>query len=271
MWTTIALATVLNLAPARADTLELKNARFTYGAFGQERKDSKLLGGEILFVTFDIEGLKVGDDGQVLYSMGLEVFNKEGKLQYKEDPKDMDGYAALGGNRVPAFTHILVGTEQPEGEYEVKVTVKDRATDKSESFSKQFEVLPRQFGLVQVGMTYFFPDGDVNSPAPPVGVVGQRLIVNFTLVGFDLDKSRKDQPSVETSMRVFDEDGKLTLAKPYSGVVKEVDPAFKQGIPLQFVLQLNRPGKFKVELRATDGLTGKTAERTLHLTVVVPG
>ena len=73
-------------------------------------------------------------------------------------------------------------------------------------------------------------------------------------------------------MRVLDEDGKQTLVKPYSGVVKEVDPAFKQGIPLQFVLQLNRPGRFKVELSATDGnLPGRRPRRTLHLTVVVPG
>jgi hypothetical protein len=270
MWTTLALATVLNLVPARSDVLELKNARFTYGPFGQERNDTKVLGGDILYLRFDIEGLKVGDDGRAQYSMGLEVLNQDGKLQYKEDPQDQDGYAALGGDRIPAFTHVLVGTEQPKGEFEVKVTVKDRATEKSASFSLKFEVLPPQFGLVQVGMTYFIPDSDVQIPAPQSGAVGQRLLVNFSLVGFGLDKSRGDQPDVSAVMRVFDEDGNLTLNKPYSGAVKEVDPGYKKGVPLQFILQLNRPGKFTIVLKAIDELAGVSAQRTLHLTVTAP-
>jgi hypothetical protein len=270
MWITIALAAVLNLAPDRQDALELKNARFTYGPLGRERKDAKILGGEVLYITFDITGLKVRDDGRVQYCTVLEVVNKEGKLQYKEDPQDAEGYAALGGSRIPASTHVLVGTEQSEGEYEIKVTVKDRANGVSDSCRCRFQVLPPKFGLVQVGMSYLVPDSDVNFPAPAVGVVGQRLLVNFTVVGFDLDKSRKDQPHVETSMRVFDEAGKQTLAEPYSGVVKEVDPAYKKGIPMQFLLQLNRPGRFRIELKATDQVTGKTAEQTLRLTVVEP-
>jgi hypothetical protein len=269
MWTTLVLATVLTLTPARSETLELKNVRFTYGPLGQERENSKFLGGDILFVSFDIDGLRASDDGQVLYSMGLEVLNKEGKSYYKEEPGDMDGYLALGGNRLPVFTHVLVGTEQPEGQFEIKVTVKDRANGESASFTRKFEVLPREFGLVQVAMTYFVPDGDCYLPAPPVGVVGQRFLVNFTVVGFDLDKARKDQPNVETRMRVLDEDGKATLAKPYSGVVKEIDPVYAKGIPMQYVLQLNRPGRFTIELKATDTLTGKTAQRTLELVVVV--
>jgi hypothetical protein len=270
MWTTFALATVLSLAPAQSETLVLKNARLTHGPLGHERKNSKFLAGDILYISFDIEGLRVRDDGQVLYSMGLEVLNRERKSQYKEDPQDADGYAALGGNCIPAYTHVLVGADQAEGEFEVKVTVKDRLSGMSDSFSMKFEVLPRAFGLVQVGMTYFVPNADVYYPAPPVGVVGQRLLVNFTVVGFELDKSRKDQPNIETLMRVLDEDDRPTLTKPYSGVVKEIDPAYTKGVPLQFVLQLNRPGRFTIELKATDVLTGKTAERTLHLSVVVP-
>jgi hypothetical protein len=268
MLSTLAVAAVLSLAPSQSDTLQLKNVRATFGPLGQERKDSKVLGGDAYFVSFDIEGLKVRDDGQVKYSMSMDLTNKEGKSQYKQEPQELEAFNALGGSRVPAFAHILIGTDTPEGEYTLKVTVKDRATEKSDTLTRKFEVLPRKFGLVQINMSYQAPAQNVFLPAPPLGVPGQTFLVNFAVVGFDLDKSRKDQPNIETSMRVLDEDGKPTLAKPYSGEAKEVDAQFKRVIPMQFFLQLNRPGKFKIEVKATDKVGGKTAEQILDLTVV---
>jgi hypothetical protein len=200
----------------------------------------------------------------------MDLTNKEGKSQYKQEPQDLEAFNALGGNRVPAFAHVLIGTDTPEGEYTLKVTVKDRATDKSDSLTRKFEVMPRRFGFVQLGMSYQTPTRDVFLAAPPLAVPGQTFLVNFALVGFELDKARKDQPNIETSMRVLDEDGKPTLAKPYSGEAKDVGPEFKRVIPMQFILQLNRTGKFKIELKATDKVGGKSAEQVLDLTVVEP-
>jgi hypothetical protein len=268
MWATLALATALNLAPAQSGTLQLKNDRATYGPLGQERKDSRILGGDYYIVAFDIEGLKVRDDGQVKYSMSLELTNKEGKSQYRQDPQELEAYNPLGTGRVPGVVQVFVGTDQPEGEYTIKVTVKDLATEKSATLTRKFEVLPRKFGFVQVGFSYQVPVRDVALAAPPIGVAGQTLLLNFAVVGFELDKARKDQPNIETSLRVFDEDGKQTLAKPFSGTANEVGPEHKKGIPMQFTLSLNRPGKFKLQLKATDKVSGKTAEQALDLTVI---
>jgi hypothetical protein len=268
MLSTLAVAAVLNLAPSQSDTLQLKNVRATFGPLGQERKDSKVLGGDAYFVAFDIEGLKVREDGQVKYTMSMELTNKEGKSQFKQEPQELEAFNALGGNRVPAFAHVLVGTDTPEGEYTLKVTVKDLATGKTDTLTRKFEVLPSRFGFVQVNMSYHTPTQNVFLPAPPLAVPGQTLLVNFALVGFGLDKTSKDQPNIETTMRVLDEDGKPTLAKPYGGGAKEVGPEFKRVIPMQFLLQANRPGKFKIELKATDKVGGKTAEQILDLTVV---
>jgi hypothetical protein len=213
MWATLALATALNLTPAQAGTLQLKNDRVTYGPLGQERKDSKILGGDYFIVAFDIEGLKVRDDGEVKYSMGLEVTNKEGKSQYRQDPQELEAYNALGGGRVPSVAHVFIGTDQPEGEYTLKVTVKDINTGKSDSLSRKFEVSPRKFGFVQLGFSYQAPSREVLLAAPPLGVPGQTLLLNFSVVGFDLDKARKDQPNIETSLRILDEDGKPTVTR----------------------------------------------------------
>jgi hypothetical protein len=270
MWATLALATALNLAPAQSGTLQLKNDRVTYGPLGQARKDSKILGGDIFIVAFDIEGLKVRDDGLVKYSMSLEVSNKDGKSQFRQDPQELEAYNALGGGRVPGVAHVFIGNDQPEGEYTLKVTVKDRATDKTETLTRKFEVLPRKFGLVQVSLSYQAPGRDIQLAAPPIGVPGQTFALNFSVVGFELDKARKDQPNIETSVRVMDENGKPTLAKPFAGLANEVGPEFKKGIPMQFIISLNRPGKFTLELRATDKVSGKSADLTLDLTVLEP-
>jgi hypothetical protein len=39
---------------------------------------------------------------------------------------------------------------------------------------------------------------------------------------------------------------------------------------MQFVISLTRPGKFKLELKATDKISGKSAEQLLDLTVIEP-
>jgi hypothetical protein len=270
MWPTLAMATVLTLAPAQSGTLQLKNDRFTYGELGQERKNAQVLPGDELVIAFDIVGLKLADDGRVQYSMLLDLQNKDGKSQFKQEPSDMVAFNALGGDRVPGIAKVTVGLETPPGEYTAKVTVTDRSTGKSESLTKKFEVLPVRFGLVRVSFLHNFPGMSVFPPAPPIAVPGQTYLVFFALVGFDLDKARKDQPSIETSLRVVDEDGKSTLAKPFVGQVNEVAPEAKKALPLQFTVSLNRPGKFKLEVKATDKVSGKTAEQTLDLTVVEP-
>src|SRR5207253_6869300 len=51
MWATLAIASALSLAPAQGEKLEIKNDRVTYGILGQERKDSKVLAGDVFVVT----------------------------------------------------------------------------------------------------------------------------------------------------------------------------------------------------------------------------
>src|SRR4051812_9961655 len=103
MWTALALTTVLTVTPAQ-QSLELKNVRTTHGILGQERKDDKFLPGDVLVVAFDIEGLKVKEDGQILYAMGMELTLKgKPKPEFKKDPQDLVAVNSLGGTNLPAF------------------------------------------------------------------------------------------------------------------------------------------------------------------------
>ena len=62
MWATLAMLSAMSYAPAQAGQLELKNARYTFGLHGQS-KDTNFLPGDLAILSFDIEGLKVKNDG----------------------------------------------------------------------------------------------------------------------------------------------------------------------------------------------------------------
>lgn len=269
MWATLALTAVVTAAPAQTPSLDLDNVRETYGILGQKRPDAKLLPGDVYIVAFDIKNLAVKDDGRVVYSMGMELTDKDGKSQFKKEPKELEATNSLGGSRVPSFALSVIGNDTPPGEYTLKVTVKDHTANKEKSLTRKFEVLKPTFGFVRVGITY---DGGA-VPAPPVAVPGQTYWINFGLVGFELSKDKdpaKQHPNLSVEMRIIDlETGKPTVAKPFTAPpVTEASEQFKSFLPFVFPVNLNRSGKFKVELKATDGLAKKTIEQTLEFSVM---
>ena len=88
MLTTLALLSALSLPANQTDKLTVTNVRSTYGVLGAARPDDKVLPGDSYVLSFDIEGVKVADDGKVLYSVGMEVTDSDGKAQFKQDPRD---------------------------------------------------------------------------------------------------------------------------------------------------------------------------------------
>ena len=68
-------------------------------------------------------------------------------------------------------------------------------------------------------------------------------------------------------MRVADEAGRSVLAKPSTGEISKDAAANARALPMQFALEINRSGKFTVELTATDHAAGKTVTVSFPLTV----
>jgi len=269
MWATLTLTAVLGSVPAQSAPLTLENVRETYGILGQKRPDAKLLPGDVYIVAFDIKNLVVKDDGKVVYSMGMELVDKDNKTQFKKEPKELEAVNSLGGSRIPSFALSVIGNDTPPGEYTLIVTVKDHSANKTETLKRKFEVLKPQLGFVRIGISY----DQGNIPAPPVAVPGQTYWVNFGLVGFELSKDKdpaKQNPDIKVEMSIIDmETGKPTVAKPSTGGgATEVDPQFKTFLPFVFPVNLNRAGKFKIELKATDRLAKKTVEQTLEFNVI---
>jgi len=255
----------LSMAPAQAGTPEFKNDRFTHGLHGQARKDEEFLPGDVVCVMFDVDNMKVEDDGKIKYEMGMEVLQKgQQKPLLKRAPAPLEAFNSLGGKSFPSFAIWPIPRDkQAPGDYTILVTVKDRATGKSSTLTKKFKVLAMKFGLVQVWLST--PRVD---PTPPVGTPGQQVWLHYRLVGFEFDK-KTNQTDIAMQVRILDSDGKPTLVKPMKGDIRSDAKAAPGELVLRpQPIELNRSGKYKIELKATDRVTKKETEQTLDITVV---
>jgi len=257
-----ALLASLALGGADAGQLSLTNVRTTHGLLGPDRSKDQLLPGDSLFVSFDIEGIKTDSDGRARYSTGLEVTDRQGKVLYAREPHEREATLALGGSHLPAYAHVNIGLDQPPGQYRLKVTVKDVAGGSSQSFTRDVEVLPKAFGLVRLTTT---AEHEGQVPCPMIGE-GQMVYIQCMAVGFARDANTK-QPKVHVAMRILDDAGKPVLPKAVGGEAGAGVAEHGADIPIQFLLPVNRAGKFTVELKATDQVNNKTAALTFPLTV----
>src|SRR5947209_14636064 len=116
MWklNTLALLLVVALTPgAEGAALKVSNVRAAYSDLGPVRRDDSVLPGDIYFVAFDIDNVKVNKEGELKISMAMDVTDRNGKNVYNQDFKDMVQLNSLGGTRVPGFAHVIIGTSQP--------------------------------------------------------------------------------------------------------------------------------------------------------------
>jgi hypothetical protein len=263
MWMTLTLALALDAATVRDSSLTIANERMTNGYLGSVRKDEEFLPGDICFLAFDVQGMTFDAAGKASYSLSMEVQNEKGETRFKQVPNKLQAHNYLGGGTLHSTAHIQVPLEAKPGVYTVRLTVEDRATRATRTLERKGKVLPADFGIVQVGTT---ADAEGMTPVPPLGTPGQSLFANFSIVGFERDKAKK-QPDVEVSMRLLDEQGNPTMTKPLTGSAKSGIPEDYKLLPMQFGITLNRAGKFTMELTAVDKISNKTAKASLPLKV----
>ena len=252
-------AGVLAMMPASGGAFEFKNVRPSYGPLGATRPDTKCLPGDILFISYEIDGVKIdATKKSASYVTTLEVIDKAGKVIYaKGTPNEM--IPQMGGSRIPGDLHIIMGLNQLPGKYQVKLTVQDRHADnETKSFSKEFELLKSEFGFVDVA-------------APAVAFPGQPYAAAYALVGFSLDKAKN--PDATVKMRVLDPAGKPVNDAP---VLHEFPRDFPEGVNLgrenflrmNFPIFPNRPGRFIVEIIAEDKIAKRTVTLRYPLVVI---
>jgi len=242
-----------------SSALALTNARLTYGVLGPTRTDNQFLPGDSVVLSFDITGATVNSDGKIKYSIGMEVMDKSGKAHYRQKARDM-AISPKPGAALPACASGRVGFYETPGTYVIKVIVTDRSTNGQQELTRDIEVLPKAFGIVRIALSR---DEDGNVPLPAI-TARQPFWINFGLVGFGREQANGN-PDLHVELQVTDESGNPALKEP-GNVSKDV-PKKAMEIPLQFELKLTKAGKYKLELIATDKVSGKRA--TLDIPVQV--
>jgi hypothetical protein len=247
---------LLALPPVQGDTLEIVNQRSTYGYLGAPKmKGIGSLPGDTAHFTFEIKNLKLDANGKASYSIAIEIRDAQGKLFYEQRPYNSVAQNFLGGKTLPCSAHVEIPFNAKPGAVDWKLTIKDRTSNQVAVATGKGKILAPDFGIVQVGL---FADPEARVPKSAVGVVGDTAYLHFSTIGFGRGKEG-EQPDLLVSMRILDEQGKATLAKPIVAKVNAgVDPRDRQ-VMMQFGITLNHAGRFTIELTAEDRLTGKRA------------
>ena len=195
-----------------AQALELKNVRPCYGPFGAARLETKCVPGDFLFVTYDIENLRVNNKTfRANYTTTLELIDSTGTVAFEKKYTN-DVALPLGGTRMPGDLHVILPPNQKPGKHKIRLTVKDLLVNETKSFEYAFEVVAPTFSFVGVS-------------AKAVGFAGESYLATFALVGITLDA--KNQPSVDIVMRILDDKGKNQVSMPLLSRSFPNQPAFR--------------------------------------------
>jgi len=266
MWVSVVTAVLLGLGSGQTGKLAVANDRLTYGHLGPPRETAKYLPGDIIYLIFEVQNMTFDGDGKASYAVGLEILDAKGTPLHKQQPRNATTRNYLGGTTLPCAANMQVPLESAPGNYTLRVTVIDSATKKAVQTEHKIEVLPKGFGLVNVGTS---ADPDATIAWSPVGVVGDSIYLNFSTVGFARDQKTK-QPYIKASLRILDEKGQPAGAAKMHGEAKSDVPDNLAVVPMQFGITLNRTGRFTLELTATDMLTGKTSMVSFPVRVLTP-
>ncbi len=248
----LVLTTVLSMTPAQGGGLRLTNDRITFGGeFGPVRPDNRFLPGDLFFLAFDIEGLTQDSQGRVEYLMGMVVtHDSSNKVIFESKPSPQSMILPLGAAKLPARAFVLLGLDL-RGPCTCRVIVIDKATNASRTVEKKFLVLEPGFGIVAFRATY---DREGQYPAPLLGIAGQSLWLQFGTVGFSRNPQTR-QPHNQVEVRVFDAKGEPTTKDPLVYEIKSGVDEDANALDWRLPLPLNRPGDYRVELKAMDKVT----------------
>lgn len=259
-----ALALLTAMSFGQSAKLELSNIRGVYGQWGPPRKDLKVLPGELLYIAFDIGGLSTEKTGYLRFSSVMEVQDaKDKKPLYQKELGEVKFFNVLAGKKAQHIVEVPTTLATPPGKYLLKVTVTDLVGERESSFTQQFEVMPLDFGFVRFQFTYDFA---AQIRMPNVGTLGQVLYVNAGMVGFKYDAKNDSKATITVEMTVLDEQGKPTASLP-PAEFKDI-PADTQYWHVGFDLPINRTGRFKIVLKATDHVSKKTATLSIPFQAV---
>ncbi|MFO1462238.1 MAG: RDD family protein [bacterium] len=133
---------VTPLPPSTSDRLQLAEFYFATGpAPGQIRKDGVFRSGDLVFVFFKVQGLKLNEQKEASIREDLQVEDPEGKVLVSQPNVVELTKAVAEDNPSMLFANqIKLPREAPLGKYRAVFTVYDKVAETQFSFEKSFEL-----------------------------------------------------------------------------------------------------------------------------------
>ena len=206
---------ILILWTAPADALTLTNLRVITGPLGSVRKTTKFLPGDVIYLTLDARDVQAEEKtGFIKYQTKMEIFDSLGKRKFVR-PSPIKELPLLGGDRLPIDAFAILLPNQSAGNYQMKITVSDLIAKEDKTLTFDFEVLRKDFGIIQPIM-------------PAVGFVGQDYKMGFAVV--EMKRDKEELPNAKVTMnvendigrKVFKEDVELNIRELHNPVTLDI-------------------------------------------------
>lgn len=244
-----------------AGSLTIEPGRPVLGIYGSLRGDARWVPGELISLAFDIGGLQPSAEGRYRFTVNLVLEDASGKAVFADDA---DATPLAGGaGKVRHFVQLPTGLDQAPGRFKLKLAVQDRVAKRTATATQDLTLAAPEFALVRPQCS-LDPFGQV--PAPAVGVVGQTLHFNWAAVHFKTNPQADAGSRVRVEVAVVDGDQRPTGRKPSVTEFTNLESS-QRVLPLRYEFPLERPGQFKIVVKATDVVAGKSAELILPVWV----
>jgi hypothetical protein len=227
--------------------LELRDVRVTEGSAGPVRTEplTAYPHDELTF-RFTARGVKT-TAGKASLDITLRLLRGTTELHKHTQP--LTGLLALGGEQLAGQVELKLAGDIAPGEYTVNVSVTDKLDEHTVHFERPLTVKKASFALLYPRFSVD-PKGDY--PTTLAGHPGQALYLRTKCIGFDNLNKKVD---VQFQLQLYDANGNELLAEPLTAQALSEDGENASKIDVltfRGQLLLNRPGKFKLALTATD-------------------
>ena len=235
----------------------------TYGPNGAERP-TEVFPGDTFYVKARLSGIATQSDGKpngfIVAALYRPAPNTVPVFQLPR--YDINDKIILGGDSTTQFLHFYLPRDIDPGKYFIRVYVSDEISGENTIKELPFDVLPRTaFGVINLAYCH---DSNHLIPACVTITVGEVIYLNANFVGFD---TATGETHVTCKLTILDTN-KTVVFEAEEFDVRRPAPAVESAIPVNYILKIDRAGKFMVKLEATDQIAKKSVEYRMPLIAV---
>lgn len=234
---------------------------FTYGVGGTQRP-KKILTGESIDLAVQISGLELTPDGDMKYSVQLDLLNSSKQLLLTRSSGDQIVPLSLGTNSAKMSNTFPIPKTLSSGNYWMRVVVSDLQSKTATEEMVAFEILANDF--FEIGSVVLAKDAQGAYPAGMCFNAGEGVYVHFVIHNAEIIDGKW---KVGMKLKVLDKNKKV-VGKESRNASSELIAPEGGSTSAKIGAFLNRDGEYVLQLEVEDLVGKKTTQRLLPIVVV---